>query len=99
MADSRVTLTQVVDYCQEHELVLRLLGIAEGDTIRHNSTVRSGEDANSKRKAIDDQTRRAIGELVRIGILRQEVNQDQRALFPGEAWGHRLAILQAWKEA
>ena len=99
MEDLVVTLNQVVNYCQEHELLLRLLGIAEGDVIRHNSAVRRQMEEDNKRKAIDDQTRRAIDELVRIGILRKEVNQDQRALFPGELWGNRLAILQAREEA
>ena len=99
MKDIVVTLNQVVNYCQEHELLLRLLGIAEGDVIRDNSAMRRQMEEDNKRKAIDDQTRRAIDELVRIGILRKEVNQDQRALFPGELWGNRLAILQAREEA
>ena len=98
MADLGVTLNQVVNYCQDHELLLRLLGIPEGDIIRHNSAVRTQTEEDNKRQAIDVQTRRAIDELVRIGILRQEVNQDQRAFFPGELWGDRLAILQAREE-
>ena len=95
MAAPEVTFKQVVDYCEEHELLLRLLGIAEFEIIRHNSAVRSQMDENNGRKAVDDQTRRAIDELVSVGILREEVNQDMRSLFPGESWKDRLAILQA----
>lgn len=98
MAAPEVTLKQVVYYCEEHELLLRLLGIAEFEIIRHNSAVRSQLDENNGRKAVDAQTRRAIDELVRIGILREEVNQDMRSLFPGELWKERLATLQARDE-
>ena len=95
MADRELALKQVVDYCQEHELLLRLLGIAESEIVHHNSAVHSRKESDNKRKAIDDNTRSAIAELVRIGILRQEVNQDRRALFPGELWKDRLAVLRA----
>jgi hypothetical protein len=95
MADPALTLEQVVDYCQEHELLLRLLGIAEGEIIHHNSTVHLRMEEDNKRKPIDDNTRKAIDELVRIGILRQELNQDKRALFPGKLWSDRLVLLRA----
>ncbi|HEV8487584.1 MAG TPA: hypothetical protein VGV87_28830 [Blastocatellia bacterium] len=95
MADPALTLEQVVDYCQEHELLLRLLGIAEAEIIHHNAAVHSRTDENYQRKAVDDNTRKAIDELVRIGILREELNQDKRSLFPGESWSDRIAILRA----
>ena len=95
MADPELTLKQVVDYCQEHELLLRLLGIDEGDFIRHSAAERLRMGEGYKRKGIDENTRRAIDELVRIGILRQELNNDKRFLFPGEAWSDRVDILEA----
>jgi hypothetical protein len=98
MGDSELTLEQVVEYCEEHELLLRLLGIAESEIIRHNSTAYVQMELDNKRKAIDDRTRRAIDELVHIGILRREVNEDRRALLPGELWNDRLAILRSREE-
>jgi hypothetical protein len=98
MGAPRVTLKQVVDYCQEHELLLRLLGVEESEIIRNISAERSRMREDKKRQSLDVQARRAIDELVRIGILRQEVNQDSRALFPGELWSDRLAILEAHEE-
>ena len=95
MADPELTLKQVVSYCQEHELLLRLLGIDEGEIIRHNAAERSRIEGDYKRKAIDGSTRSAIDELVRIRILRQELNQDKRFLYPGELWSNRVDILEA----
>ena len=98
MADPELALKQVFDYCEEHELLLRLLGIAESEIVHHNSALHSQKESDNKRKAIDDNTRSAIAELVRLGILRQEVDQEKRALFPGELWKDRLAILSARKD-
>ena len=95
MADPTLTLEQVVGYFQEHELLLRLLGIAEAEIIHHNSAMHSRMEENYQRKSVDDNTRKAIDELVRIGILREELNQDKRSLFPGELWSDRVAILRA----
>ena len=98
MDDLELTSKQVVDYCEEHELLLRLLGIAESDIIHHNSVLYSRIEPGNRRKTIDDATRSAIAELVQIGILRLELNQDKRTLFPGELWSARLAILQSRKD-
>ena len=98
MADPEVTLRQVVDYCEGRELLMRLLGIPESEIIRHHSTERSKLEKDNRRKNIDDQTRRAIDELVRVGILREEVQQDRRSLFPGKLWKDRLAMLEARDE-
>lgn len=98
MADLDLTLKQVVDYCQEHELLLRLLGIAENEIIHHNSVLSSPTRENNKRKAIDDNTRSAIAELVSLGILRLELRHGKRTLFPGELWKDRLAILRSHED-
>ena len=80
-------MEHVVKYCQEHELRLRLSGIAEDEIVNHDSRVHStSEDGN---------TRKAIAELSCNGILKEAFIQHRKILFPGKSWIDRLAIMRS----
>jgi hypothetical protein len=84
-----MTAAQVSDYCYENDTRLAF-GLSEDEIVRHNSTS-LGMDAETTRKAID--------ELVRVGLLKIIVYQGARMVYRGDKWYQRILILeeQGWR--
>jgi len=79
------TIADVARFCGEYDEYLGL-GLSEDKIFEHNATHTYPEPDR-------ETTRRAVDELVKVGLLEVAVYDGKRTIYRGKHWPDRIAIL------